>query len=336
MVKYEEIAETPNLIASGVRKLREGMKTTFGTESTVHVYHSESSKSRALKPHTDPYDVVVIQVKGSKKWTTCVPTVNSLLSQIESKNLILHSYSEAELGQLQEILKAQQEGCSGYDDDDLSSMTCSTFTLLPGDTAYIPKGLIHFAIPGSDGSSHITISLDREGLSWADGFLYNIQNSMVSDAHNDVKESWIIALRHVIASDRGLPYLEIMPTWQIDSGYLCQSINQSAKFNNFRSQVDIINDFQRHYVSLCHELLPDVKRAFTQLDPIAAYLDPEQVSIYVNSFCSSAAADTVRRRLCADRRLPTDATNPRFRQADDITLKVESKLVFRMLPTFVD
>jgi len=45
--------------------------------TTVHAYASAAGGARALKAHTDPYPVVVLQVNGTKEWTVCAPAANS-------------------------------------------------------------------------------------------------------------------------------------------------------------------------------------------------------------------------------------------------------------------
>ena len=66
----------------------------------------------------------------------------------------IKQFSDAQLGQLQEIRRQTQQGCTGYTDENLRGMKCSTFTLNEGDTLYLPKGIIHYAI-AQEGGSHI-------------------------------------------------------------------------------------------------------------------------------------------------------------------------------------
>ena len=40
--------------------------------ASVHLYCSASG-SQVLNPHTDPYDVLVWQLQGTKRWRACVP-----------------------------------------------------------------------------------------------------------------------------------------------------------------------------------------------------------------------------------------------------------------------
>ena len=71
LVRFEDMPDSP--AQPSVRQLQDSIKHVFGTESTVHIYHATQPDSRALMPHTDPYDVLVVQTQGAKRWTACVP-----------------------------------------------------------------------------------------------------------------------------------------------------------------------------------------------------------------------------------------------------------------------
>ena len=54
-----------------IRALQEGVEAFFGLASTVHVYASGPGQG-ALAPHTDPYDTVVLHLRGAAKhWRVC-------------------------------------------------------------------------------------------------------------------------------------------------------------------------------------------------------------------------------------------------------------------------
>ena len=59
------------------RLLGDFVKTT-GFRSTLHVYYGGSNSTGFLAPHTDPYDVFVLQIEGIKHWKLCVPTSAAL------------------------------------------------------------------------------------------------------------------------------------------------------------------------------------------------------------------------------------------------------------------
>ena len=50
------------------------MRETTEFRTTVHAYVSAAGGAQALRPHTDPYPVLVLQVNGTKEWRLCVPT----------------------------------------------------------------------------------------------------------------------------------------------------------------------------------------------------------------------------------------------------------------------
>jgi hypothetical protein len=109
-----------------------------------------------LQPHTDPYDVFVIQVSGQKDWTICTPQPDG------SDGL-----SDAYKAQMQEIARHNIQGCTSYTKRDLSKMDCQQSTLHAGDVLYMPKGIVHYASTRDNTTStHLTLGLDREGHTW--------------------------------------------------------------------------------------------------------------------------------------------------------------------------
>ncbi len=117
-------------------KLALSFARRFGLPTTTHVYFSGPGGS-ALEPHTDMYDVFVIQLFGSKTWTVCVPNPDSDIAGY---------YTAAELCQLQENRLRRQNGCTKYSAIHNSRLfSCKQVVLFPGYGFYIPKGVIHFA-----------------------------------------------------------------------------------------------------------------------------------------------------------------------------------------------
>ena len=114
--------------------------------------------SVCLQPHTDPYDVFIAQVSGEKDWTICTPNPEG------AKDM-----NAAQRAQLQEIQRHNIEGCTSYSKTDLAKMDCQELTLNRGDTLYLPKGIVHYATTRENiSSTHLTISLFREGHTWRD------------------------------------------------------------------------------------------------------------------------------------------------------------------------
>ncbi|EGD78113.1 hypothetical protein PTSG_08991 [Salpingoeca rosetta] len=272
LIRYEDLVDSP--AQDHVKQLQDGVRDVFGTESTVHLYHATQNESRALMPHTDPYDVLVIQLHGSKRWTTCIP--DAYVSDTDTNNdgsgtnaedddnantgtgdhgasasasassssfpsrhgtrarpseaeTIKH-FNPAQLGQLQEIRRQRQQGCTAYQDADLRGMRCNEFTLRAGDTMYMPKGIIHFALSGEEGS------------------------------------------------------------WR---------------------RADEAKAFLASFQSLCREVGPDT---YTKANDLDAFLNADGIGALVERVCSEESAAAVVEQLCARGKMPVDVTSPRFRK----------------------
>ena len=218
-VKFEAF-ESGSLFAATsplVRDLEQGVQEWFNTRTSVHLYHQTRGDSQALAPHADPYDVVVVQLQGSKHWTACVPAAadhsqaqeeeeeeveeeeeeeeedeeeEQQQQQLESTGWSQQSvsYSRQQLARLYRFNRerevqqqqAQGSGCVAYTPLQLEHMQCSTFTLHAGDTMYLPKGVVHYALSGSGGSSHLTLAVMRTGLLWADAVMHAVQHAIDS------------------------------------------------------------------------------------------------------------------------------------------------------------
>ncbi|EDQ86709.1 uncharacterized protein MONBRDRAFT_28039 [Monosiga brevicollis MX1] len=133
----------------------------FGaSEVTAHAYIS-APHALALPPHTDQYDVVVVQVFGHKEWTICTGTNDSSADWPEA--------TPAQLAQIYELEISNPEGCRNWAIKDLERMHCRQLTLRENDILYLPKALIHFATTNDNiTSAHVTYSIDRDEASWRD------------------------------------------------------------------------------------------------------------------------------------------------------------------------
>lgn len=109
-----------------------------------------------LEPHTDPYDVLVLQLQGQKHWHTCTPRqhlTNSAVVPQESPSggrevvddddplsVDWHTMSPAQRCMLRELQLDKVEGCTIYSVSDTdSSMDCAEFDMHTGDVLYMPK-----------------------------------------------------------------------------------------------------------------------------------------------------------------------------------------------------
>jgi len=105
-----------------------GLEAELGCRVQANVYLSPPGAA-AFAPHYDAHDVVVLQAHGQKEWT---------------------------LFECPEPVPATRH----FDPDTHpAGDPLDTFTLSMGDTAYLPRGLMHHAAAAVDASLHITIGI---------------------------------------------------------------------------------------------------------------------------------------------------------------------------------
>lgn len=118
------------------------------------------------------------RLAGSKNWTLCTPEPKSVKTVFEevgklkgvagAQAQVPPLLSPADKCELQLQDTEQSEVCSYYTRSDLDSMECHHAVVQQGDTLYVPKGMVHFAEAGEEGSIHLTASIQREGRTWLD------------------------------------------------------------------------------------------------------------------------------------------------------------------------
>ena len=360
LVRFEDMYDPS--FSDQVDALEQGVMDVFGTDSTIHLYHATQQGSRALQPHTDPYDVLVLQLQGSKVWTTCVPDAYTqeegseegeeageggeevgkdkghadqpkqrqqqqhpeLFTRPVDRNIkeadAIKQFSDAQLGQLQEIRRQTQQGCTSYTDENLRGMKCSTFTLNEGDTLYLPKGIIHYAIAQEGGSSHITISLERKGLAWADALLYGgLEAAHIIDTY-EFQQRWQTAVSTVISDHRGVPYLEALPSWLTTGGQehsdMCAAVADVHGDANLAAEAassgggigDDARAFVETYGEMCRNMEPLLWGAYAQAQDLDGLFHHAEVRGIVDRVCSEEVALAVLSTLCTEQRLPHDVT----------------------------
>ena len=156
------------------------------THLWTHLPVSSDRLSRPQAPHTDRYDIFVLQLWGSKSWKTCVPRLSgdpietgegtlgaSFKSFIGAYMSSGEQLSDAELAELHELRKRKANGCSDYNDDAIEIeqgvLQCTERAMASGDTLYVPKGVVHIANTAETGpAAHLTISMPMQGLMWSD------------------------------------------------------------------------------------------------------------------------------------------------------------------------
>lgn len=175
IIRYEQFKEAGVEIDS----LRTLFKNQTGLNVSLHAYISGSGGSQALKPHTDPYGVIVLQITGRKTWTICTPS-----------KLTYGNITTAERARLYAVEHANGQSCVSYLKGDLSGLSCNQYTMDVGDALYMPKDVIHFAETNSNGSMHLTIGLDDrkqqcEKDDWDSAFLEDVVQAQVSRRRRD-------------------------------------------------------------------------------------------------------------------------------------------------------
>eukprot|EP00729_Bicosta_minor_P014762 gene14762-9407_t len=169
--------------------------------SSIHIYTTGPRKgARGLNPHTDTYDVFILQLEGTKKWTVCTPPAlprqpqphEGAASAAGAPSFastttppfptITAAASSAEKAELHLQAQHKSDQCTFYTDESLAELDCTAFVLEAGDTYYMPKGLVHYAESTGTTSVHATISLDRKHSTWFDLVLDElVQNEAAGD-----------------------------------------------------------------------------------------------------------------------------------------------------------
>ncbi|MEM7444349.1 MAG: cupin domain-containing protein [Pseudomonadota bacterium] len=115
------------------------MEAELGHRFQTNIYVTPPGESQGFRPHFDNHDVFVLQVAGSKKWKIYDTPIT-----LPDRNINFTS--------------------EGYD---LGEVT-QEFTLRAGETAYVPRGIVHDAVSTDEMSVHITLGALVQ--TWADAF----------------------------------------------------------------------------------------------------------------------------------------------------------------------
>ena len=207
-----------------------------GIPASLHLYVSAAG-ARVLKPHTDPYDVLVWQLVGKKEWRACVPREEiALASYGEGANL-----TDAQRCLLQELAKENIVGCTSYTVNDTHSLVCEDFTMAPGDFLYMPKGVVrhaftddvsedhhclrcrqpkiflpptqvHYALTDDASHSyHLTIGLHRDNRQWRDVLRHMLDDD--PDETDETRKLHAEMMEIYASSIEGLHLHEAVPGW---------------------------------------------------------------------------------------------------------------------------
>ena len=206
MLQSDETPEILSSIKNMVTELTHDLSAPF---VGVNLYLSKPD-ANVLPPHTDRYDVFVLQLWGKKTWNTCIP--------FEPQDR-----SEADRAELHEVRQDKEDGCTRYDKTELlsdSKMDCDEFEMNSGDTLYMPKGTIHVAHTEKR-SAHLTIALPMRGFTLSDMFYFLVHGD-TNDARakkDDVSCVSRHALLNVLRNDakhvEGLSWRTPLAEWKL-------------------------------------------------------------------------------------------------------------------------
>jgi hypothetical protein len=149
------------------------------------------------------------------------------------------SLSTAALAQLQEVAVHSRSGCTQYTFERLagSDFICEQQELFPGDMVYMPKGVIHYAIAGDEGSVHATFSLPHDEHTWLD--------LIAASCSGSASDSQCHTLLTYISAAADTPY-----------GVGWQRLVSTSDVTDARSHVtELLVATQRHWFNRTQQLL---------------------------------------------------------------------------------
>jgi len=220
-----------NMDNEQLRQLHDTLMATLGSTVSFNLYLS-SHDATALKPHTDPYDVLVVQLAGSKQWQVCPAAASRDTAGM----------TESDAAEVLELKRHNPLGCTSLDgalgDADLK---CRPQRMDVGDVLYLPKGVVHTATAEDGLSAHLTISLNRDGLRWGDLF------SAVCNHHADASQQYrgCGALQELaIAIPAGVAWHRPFPVWLGDAVASTPEVWQH--FAVLKQQLEHLDDSNRN------------------------------------------------------------------------------------------
>ena len=162
--------------ASPLKALKQHVEDIVQLPVGINMYIS-SPNGVALPPHTDPYDVMVIGIAGIKEWQICETPTSSVHIRRCGATKTQH-FTVADAAEADEISRKNPSGCSVFADEIArSDLRCTSIEIRSGDVLYIPKGVVHNAKALTSMTAHVTLSLNRKGFTWADGFLASLKGA---------------------------------------------------------------------------------------------------------------------------------------------------------------
>lgn len=118
-------------------------------DGTVHLYLS-SPGSAALANHTDPSDIVALQLDGAKEWLLCTEEKD------ENPGLLSLRSPKADFSR-------KLDSCAKYGSSEIETLECKREILYPGDALFLPRRVVHSARAlSSMYSAHLTFGYVQE------------------------------------------------------------------------------------------------------------------------------------------------------------------------------
>ena len=123
------------MLNDNLKSLISGIQELFHVASDIHIYGSKGTNSKSFAPHSDTYEVFIIQAIGDTDWTVFK----------NRKSNLLHENIPSYLPKKEELIPALE------------------VTLSPGDLLYIPRRAYHASSPNMPrlSMSIASISLDN-------------------------------------------------------------------------------------------------------------------------------------------------------------------------------
>ena len=223
--------------------LKRYLEHAFGLPLTFNVYHSGPGGS-ALRRHADRYDVLAVQLHGTKEWTLCIPRLpasNTSASTTLAGSPTLSDYSPADAASMADTQFRNDENtpcgvditsshhtksyhrpcCKDSNHTLRHGMDCSQQILSVGDVLYMPQGIVHVAqVPmGHSASTHAAIGFQKVPFRYVDLLFtwLNLAASMPSTTSSS-PEHWK-RLESLVKTDilksptQGLALRRLLPPW---------------------------------------------------------------------------------------------------------------------------
>lgn len=137
----------PEVFGDSITSLADSLENATGSEININSYIKEPNRS-ALAPHSDDYDVFVMQISGVNQWTICgrADAVGNSARRVVARR-------------------------SGFDAGpaNTTGLVCQSTLTEAGDVMFLPRGVLHSAVAiGDNRSVHLTVGILATRATWRD------------------------------------------------------------------------------------------------------------------------------------------------------------------------